>query len=73
MSDTTRDRTRDGADPDNPGAKVVPPPQTPVPDDSAHVPGGATEIGDLERALEPPKGGNGRCDKAPGTAGEPGA
>jgi hypothetical protein len=65
MNDATRDRTQGGLDPDNPGQEVVPPPQTPVPDDSAHVPGDATEIGELERALEPPMGGTGRFDKAP--------
>ena len=41
MNNTTRDRTKEGLDPDNPGLEVVPPPETPIPDDSAHVPGGA--------------------------------
>ena len=49
MNNTTRDRTKEGLDPDNPGVEVVPPPETPVPDDSAHIPGGATEMGELER------------------------
>ena len=48
MNNTTRDRTKEGLDPDNPGVEVVPPPETPVPDDSAHIPGGATEMGELE-------------------------
>lgn len=65
MSNTIRDRTKEGLDPDNPGVEVVPPPETPVPDDSAHIPGGATELGELERALEPPMGGKGRSEKAP--------
>jgi hypothetical protein len=65
MKNTNRDRTTENRDPDNPGRQVVPPPQTPVVDDSAHVPGGATEMGEVQRALEPPKGGEGRSDKAP--------
>jgi hypothetical protein len=65
MNNNTRDRTKEGLDPDNPGLEVVPPPQTPVPNDSAHVPGGATEMGELERALEPPMSGPSRSDKAP--------
>jgi hypothetical protein len=65
MNNTTRDRTKEGLDPDNPGLEVVPPPEIPVPNDSARVPGGATEIGELERALEPPMGGAGRSNKAP--------
>lgn len=64
MNNTSRDRTKEGLDPDNSGLEVVPPPQTPVPDDSAHVPGGATEAGELERALEPPRGGSGHSGKA---------
>ena len=27
-----------------------------------HIPGGATELGELERALEPPMGGKGRSE-----------
>jgi hypothetical protein len=65
MNNNTRDRTKEGLDPDNPGLEVVPPPETPIPNDSAYVPGGATEIGELERALEPPMSGIGRSDKAP--------
>jgi hypothetical protein len=65
MNNTIRDRTKEGLDPDNPGLQVVQPPKTPVPDDSSHVPGGATELGELERALEPPMGDTGRSDKAP--------
>jgi hypothetical protein len=65
MNNNTRDRTKEGLDPDNPGLEVVPPPETPVPNDSAYVPGGAPEIGDLERALEPPMGGTSRSDKTP--------
>jgi hypothetical protein len=65
MNNNTRDRTKEGLDPDNPGLEVVPPPETPIPDDSAHVPGGATEVGELERALEPPTSGTSRSDKAP--------
>ena len=51
MANTTRDRTKEGLDPDDPGWKVVPPPETPVFDHSGHVPGGATEVGELKRAL----------------------
>ena len=49
MANTTRDRTEEGLDPDDPGWEVVPPPKTPVFDHTGHVPGGATEVGELER------------------------
>jgi hypothetical protein len=65
MNNNTRDRTKEGLDPDNPGLEVVPPPETPVPNDSAHVPGGITEVGELERALKPPMSGTSRSVKAP--------
>ena len=65
MNNNTRDRTKEGLDPDNPGLEVVPPPQTPRATDSTHIPGGATEIGELERALEPPMDGASRSGNAP--------
>lgn len=63
MNNTNRDRTTEGRDVDNPAVQSVPQPQTPQPDDSAHVPDGATEMGELDRALKPPMGGKGRSDK----------
>ena len=56
MNNTSRDRTQEGPDPDDPGARVVPPPEAPAPDDSSHVPGDATEMGELDRALKSPTG-----------------
>ncbi len=65
MNNTIRDRTKEGLDSDNPGLEVVSPPETPVPDASSHVPGDATEIGELQRALYRPTGGTGHSDKTP--------
>ncbi len=57
MNNTTRDRTEEHRDRDNLGNQTIPPPQAPVANDSSHVPGGATELGELARILQPATGG----------------
>ncbi|HVS34475.1 MAG TPA: hypothetical protein VMS17_02770 [Gemmataceae bacterium] len=57
MENTTRDRTEERRGRDDFGNLVVPEPLTPTADKSAHVPGGATELAELARALQPPVGG----------------
>ncbi len=51
MQNTMRDHTEEHRDRDSTDAPVVPPPKAPAPNHSGHVPGGATEVGELERAL----------------------
>ena len=51
MPNTTRDQTEERRDRDNSGKQTIPPPQRPVPTDSAHLPGGATEMAEVNRAL----------------------
>ena len=65
MNNTIRDRTKEGLDSDNPGLEVVSPPETPVPDASGHVPGGANGGRRTAAALCPPMGGAGHSDKTP--------
>jgi hypothetical protein len=51
MENTTRDRTEEHRDGDNPGDETIPPPRQPAPTTSPHVPGSATEMAELNRTL----------------------
>lgn len=57
MNNTTRDRTEEHRDRDDLGNQTIPPPQAPVADGSPHVPGGATEMGELAQIQQPATGG----------------
>ncbi len=57
MKNTMRDRTEGHRDRDNTEALVVPPPQTPAAKPVSHVPGGATEMAEVNRDLQPATGG----------------
>ncbi len=66
MNNTTRHHTEERRDRDNLGNQTAPPPQAPAAADSAHVPGGATEMAELGRTLQPPTG-KPATDKTPPT------
>jgi len=65
MENTIRDRTEERRDRDNPGGQTVPPPKQPAATPSSHVPGGATEMAEMNRALAEETGaGKGRPAKS---------
>ena len=52
MDNTTRDRTEERRDRDDPGRQVMPPPKKPAADATGHVPGDATGMAEQGRALQ---------------------
>src|SRR5947209_7981730 len=53
MENNNRDHTDERRDRDNTTGQAISPPHTPAVKPSAHIPGGATELSEVTRAMQP--------------------